>query len=240
MSAGRGARAGEVLVGPQRVYFLDEVTTGLDSATAHQVVSVLRDLAHLESVRACLLHRHLCHAASARLHMCAPLCLAACPYCCNQTRGAIGTNEGAPERCSAQALCRDAGSALQLRGLLRGPAGLQAGRAGDRAGRAAAAGAGDVRAVRRRDADQRGRGAVPRPARRTCCPSSSAWALRACRARTPRGSCRRSRPRATRRCAAPLALWLLRRCTLVLLGYLAAPTKGRRACQAYLDSDTLC
>ncbi|KAK9836042.1 hypothetical protein WJX81_008449 [Elliptochloris bilobata] len=41
--------AGEVLVGPQRVYFLDEVTTGLDSATAHQVVSVLRDLAHLES-----------------------------------------------------------------------------------------------------------------------------------------------------------------------------------------------
>jgi len=45
-------RTGEALVGPQRVYFLDEVTTGLDSATAHQVVSVLADLAHLESVRA--------------------------------------------------------------------------------------------------------------------------------------------------------------------------------------------
>jgi len=45
-------RAGEALVGPQRVYFLDEITTGLDSATAHQVVSVLRDLAHLENVRA--------------------------------------------------------------------------------------------------------------------------------------------------------------------------------------------
>ena len=43
-------------MGPQRVYFLDEVTTGLDSATAHQVASVLRDLAHLESVRARLPH----------------------------------------------------------------------------------------------------------------------------------------------------------------------------------------
>ena len=43
-------------MGPQRVYFLDEVTTGLDSATAHQAVSVLRDLAHLESVRAHLSH----------------------------------------------------------------------------------------------------------------------------------------------------------------------------------------
>ena len=47
-------------MGPQRVYFLDEVTTGLDSATAHQVVAVLRDLAHLESVRACLLHGFRC------------------------------------------------------------------------------------------------------------------------------------------------------------------------------------
>ena len=44
-------RAGEALVGPQRVYFLDEVTTGLDSATAQAVVSALADLAHLESVR---------------------------------------------------------------------------------------------------------------------------------------------------------------------------------------------
>ena len=44
------------MVGPQRVYFLDEVTTGLDSATTHQVVSVLRDLAHLESVRASRSH----------------------------------------------------------------------------------------------------------------------------------------------------------------------------------------
>ncbi len=42
--------AGEVMVGPKKVYLLDEPTTGLDSSTAHQVVRSIRDYAHLEQV----------------------------------------------------------------------------------------------------------------------------------------------------------------------------------------------
>ena len=42
--------AGEVMVGPKKVYLLDEPTTGLDSSTAHQVVRSIRDHAHLEQV----------------------------------------------------------------------------------------------------------------------------------------------------------------------------------------------
>ena len=41
---------GEIMVGPQKVYLLDELTTGLDSSTAHQVVSAIRDFAHYDEV----------------------------------------------------------------------------------------------------------------------------------------------------------------------------------------------
>ncbi|XP_078432296.1 pleiotropic drug resistance 4 isoform X2 [Wolffia australiana] len=37
---------GEVLVGPARVLFMDEITTGLDSSTAHEIISYLRHSTH--------------------------------------------------------------------------------------------------------------------------------------------------------------------------------------------------
>ena len=40
--------AGELLVGPKRVVFADEISTGLDSNTTHQVVKWMRDQAHTQ------------------------------------------------------------------------------------------------------------------------------------------------------------------------------------------------
>lgn len=42
---------GEVMVGPKKVFLLDEPTTGLDSSTAHHIVKTIRDFAHMEGVR---------------------------------------------------------------------------------------------------------------------------------------------------------------------------------------------
>ena len=45
--------AGEILVGPKRLYLLDEPTTGLDSSTAHRLVSSIREFVHKDKVRCC-------------------------------------------------------------------------------------------------------------------------------------------------------------------------------------------
>ena len=42
--------AGEIIVGPKRVYFMDEISTGLDSSTTFQIVRCLRDLCHISEV----------------------------------------------------------------------------------------------------------------------------------------------------------------------------------------------
>nr|QVT92343.1 ABC transporter [Salvia miltiorrhiza] len=38
---------GEMLVGPAKAFFMDEITTGLDSSTAYQVVNCIRESAHI-------------------------------------------------------------------------------------------------------------------------------------------------------------------------------------------------
>ena len=40
---------GEMIVGPSRVLFMDEISTGLDSSTTFQIIKCLRDFAHLRS-----------------------------------------------------------------------------------------------------------------------------------------------------------------------------------------------
>ena len=40
-------RTGEMLVGPRKVFFMDEISTGLDSSTTFQIVKCMRDFAHL-------------------------------------------------------------------------------------------------------------------------------------------------------------------------------------------------
>lgn len=41
-------RAGELLVGPKRVIFADEISTGLDSSTTYQIMKWMRDQAHTQ------------------------------------------------------------------------------------------------------------------------------------------------------------------------------------------------
>lgn len=41
------AVSGELLVGPKKVLFLDEISTGLDSSTTFQITRTLRDFCHL-------------------------------------------------------------------------------------------------------------------------------------------------------------------------------------------------
>lgn len=41
------AVSGELLVGPKKVLFLDEISTGLDSSTTFQISRSLRDFCHL-------------------------------------------------------------------------------------------------------------------------------------------------------------------------------------------------
>lgn len=41
--------AGEMLVGPAKVLFMDEISTGLDSSTTFQIMKCLRDFAHLRN-----------------------------------------------------------------------------------------------------------------------------------------------------------------------------------------------
>ena len=42
-----GMAAGELLVGPKKVLFLDEISTGLDSSTTFQISRTLRHFCHL-------------------------------------------------------------------------------------------------------------------------------------------------------------------------------------------------
>ena len=42
---------GEILVGPKRLYLLDEPTTGLDSSTARRLVSSIREFVHKDKAR---------------------------------------------------------------------------------------------------------------------------------------------------------------------------------------------
>ena len=39
--------AGEMIVGPKKTLFMDEISTGLDSSTTFQIIKCLRDFAHL-------------------------------------------------------------------------------------------------------------------------------------------------------------------------------------------------
>ncbi|KAK4279545.1 hypothetical protein QN277_011312 [Acacia crassicarpa] len=41
---------GEMLVGPAKVFFMDEISTGLDSSTTFQIVSFLRQMVHIRDV----------------------------------------------------------------------------------------------------------------------------------------------------------------------------------------------
>ena len=41
--------AGEMLVGPAKVLFMDEISTGLDSSTCFQIIKCLRDFSHLRN-----------------------------------------------------------------------------------------------------------------------------------------------------------------------------------------------
>ncbi|KAK9802906.1 hypothetical protein WJX73_004507 [Symbiochloris irregularis] len=38
---------GEIIVGPKKVFFMDEISTGLDSSTTYQIVRCLRDMCHI-------------------------------------------------------------------------------------------------------------------------------------------------------------------------------------------------
>lgn len=39
--------AGEMLIGPARALFMDDISTGLDSSTAFQIVNFLRQMVHI-------------------------------------------------------------------------------------------------------------------------------------------------------------------------------------------------
>ena len=39
--------AGEMIVGPKKTLFMDEISTGLDSSTTFQIVRSIRDFVHL-------------------------------------------------------------------------------------------------------------------------------------------------------------------------------------------------
>lgn len=42
--------AGEMLVGPAKVFFMDEISTGLDSSTTYQIVKYMRQIVHIQDV----------------------------------------------------------------------------------------------------------------------------------------------------------------------------------------------
>lgn len=44
--------AGEMIVGPQKAFFMDEISTGLDSSTTFQIVTCLQQLVHITDVTA--------------------------------------------------------------------------------------------------------------------------------------------------------------------------------------------
>ncbi len=43
------AASGELLVGPKKTLFLDEISTGLDSSTTFQITRTLREFSHLRA-----------------------------------------------------------------------------------------------------------------------------------------------------------------------------------------------
>ena len=46
------APAGEIVVGPCKTLFMDEISTGLDSSTTYQIVSCIRNMVRMRNVRA--------------------------------------------------------------------------------------------------------------------------------------------------------------------------------------------
>ena len=44
--------AGEIVVGPCKTLLMDEISTGLDSSTTHQIVRCIRNIVHLRKARA--------------------------------------------------------------------------------------------------------------------------------------------------------------------------------------------
>ena len=51
------AHAGEMCVGPKNVFFLDEISTGLDSSTTYLIVKAIRNMVHMAQARAAA-HAH--------------------------------------------------------------------------------------------------------------------------------------------------------------------------------------
>ena len=45
------APAGEIVVGPCKTLFMDEISTGLDSSTTYQIVSCIRNMVRMRNVR---------------------------------------------------------------------------------------------------------------------------------------------------------------------------------------------
>ena len=46
------APVGEIVVGPCKTLFMDEISTGLDSSTTFQIVSCIRNMVRMRNVRA--------------------------------------------------------------------------------------------------------------------------------------------------------------------------------------------
>lgn len=49
--------AGEIVVGPCKTLFMDEISTGLDSSTTYQIVSCIRNMVRMRNVSAWTFHR---------------------------------------------------------------------------------------------------------------------------------------------------------------------------------------
>ncbi len=66
------ALTGEIVVGPCKTLFMDEISTGLDSSTTYQIVSCIRNMVRMRNVRPLLCRR--CCLKHMQCTLCTPLC----------------------------------------------------------------------------------------------------------------------------------------------------------------------
>ena len=87
--------AGEMCVGPKNVFFLDEISTGLDSSTTYLIVKAIRNMVHMAQVRAAATWDHTVHGSllSDEATRCFVLCSASlCSdafWCCPALRAGL-------------------------------------------------------------------------------------------------------------------------------------------------------